>query len=93
LYDPDQFILYETRQRFYIISSNSSDSRHKITKIDRTSQDELLIVEDDALYSGKQMSAMLRMLEDGNRAQGGLGKARSFYGVAGEVLDTLSRSR
>jgi hypothetical protein len=39
------------------------------------------------------MSAMLRMLEDGNRAQGGLGKARSFYGVAGEVLDMLSRSR
>ena len=107
----NKFILYENRLRFYIVASNTSDSRHKIIKIDRTvssptpgstsslgpsnqggipETDEVLddpysvgVVEDDTLYSGKQMSAMLKMLEDGNKGNGGLGKARVFFGVAG----------
>lgn len=81
----NKFMLYENRQRFYIIASNASDSRHRIMKIDRTNQDGgLQIVEDEAEYTGKQMSAMLKMLDDGNRASGGLGKARLFFGIAGE---------
>ncbi|KAF8901184.1 SacI homology domain-containing protein [Gymnopilus junonius] len=85
----NKFILYENRQRFYIIASNASDSRHRIIKIDRTSlDDELNIVEDEVEYSGKQMSAMLKMLDDGNRASGGLGKARVFFGIAGFVRFT-----
>ena len=80
----NKFILYENKLRFYIVASNASDSRHKIVKLDRTAPgDELNVVEDDALYSGKQMTAMLKMLEDGNRANGGLGKPRVFFGVAG----------
>ncbi|KAH9834386.1 SacI homology domain-containing protein [Rhodofomes roseus] len=84
----NKFILYENRLRFYIVASNTSDSRHKIIKIDRTSQDELEVVEDEAVYSGKQMSAMLKMLEDGNRGSGGLGRARVFFGIAGFVQFT-----
>lgn len=79
----NKFVLYDNRLRFYIVTSNTSDSRHRIIKIDRTSQDELVVVEDEAIYSGKQMTAMLKMLEDGNKATGGLGKARVFFGVAG----------
>lgn len=80
----NKFILYENKLRFYIVASNTSDSRHKIIKIDRTSSlEELDVVEDDATYSGKQMSAMLKMLEDGNKGCGGLGKARVFFGIAG----------
>jgi phosphatidylinositol 3,5-bisphosphate 5-phosphatase len=80
----NKFILYENKLKFYIISSNASDSRHKIVKIDRTaSGDQLSVVEDDALYSGKQMTAMLKMLEDGNKANGGLGKPRVIFGIAG----------
>lgn len=81
----NKFILYENRLRFYIIASNAADSRHRIIKVDRTVQDELTIVEDEAEYSGKQMSAMLKMLDDGNKASGGLGKARVFFGIAGEL--------
>lgn len=81
----NKFLLYETKHRFYIVASNTSESRHRITKIDRTSQDELVIVEDESLYTGKQMGDMLKMLEDGNRAQGGLGKARAFFGIAGAL--------
>ncbi|KAM5532686.1 hypothetical protein V8D89_013655 [Ganoderma adspersum] len=84
----NKFILYENRLRFYIVASNTSDSRHRIIKIDRTSQDELTAVEDEAIYSGKQMSAMLKMLEDGNKHCGGLGKARVFFGVAGFIRFT-----
>jgi hypothetical protein len=82
----NKFILYENRLRYYIVASNTSDSRHRIIKVDRTSQDELAVVEDEAVYSGKQMSAMLKMLEDGNKSSGGLGKARVFFGIVGEHL-------
>ena len=84
----NKFILYENRGRFYIIASNTSDSRHRIVKIDRTTQDELIVVEDEAEYTGKQMSAMLKMLDDGNKPYGGLGKAKVFFGIAGEFRRT-----
>ena len=79
----NKFILYENRLRYFVIASNTTDSRHRIIKIDRTSQDELSVFEDEAVYTGKQMSAMLKMLEDGNKSSGGLGKARVFFGIAG----------
>jgi len=82
----NKFILYENRLRFFIIASNASDSRHRIIKIDRTSQEELNVVEDEVEYTGKQMSAMLKMLDDGNRASGGLGKAKVFFGIAGSLI-------
>ena len=82
----NRFILYENRLRFFIIASNASDSRHRIIKIDRTSHEELNIVEDEVEYTGKQMSAMLKMLDDGNRASGGLGKAKVFFGIAGILI-------
>ncbi|KAJ6606402.1 SacI homology domain-containing protein [Mycena vulgaris] len=84
----NKFILYENRLRFFIIASNTTDSRHRIIKVDRTSQEELIVVEDDSEYSGKQMSAMLKMLDDGNKSSGGLGKARVFFGIAGFIRFT-----
>ncbi|KDQ54485.1 hypothetical protein JAAARDRAFT_38159 [Jaapia argillacea MUCL 33604] len=84
----NKFILYENKLRFYIVASNTSDSRHRILKIDRTCQEDLVIVEDEAVYTGKQMSAMLKMLDDGNKGSGGLGKARVFFGIAGFIRFT-----
>jgi hypothetical protein len=52
-------------------------------KIDRTQDQELIVNHDDATYTGKQMNNMLKMLEDGNKASGGLGKPRTFFGIAG----------
>lgn len=88
----NKFILYENKLRFYIVASNTSDSRHKIIKIERMSQEEVIVVEDDALYSGKQMSAMLKMLDDGLKPSGGLGRARVFFGLAGKFNDLISKS-
>ncbi|EEB91620.1 hypothetical protein MPER_09994, partial [Moniliophthora perniciosa FA553] len=84
----NKFILYENRLRFFVIASNVADSRHRIIKIDRTAQDELAVVEDEAEYTGKQMSAMLKMLDDGNKSSGGLGKAKVFFGIAGFIRFT-----
>ncbi|KAF9266223.1 polyphosphoinositide phosphatase [Marasmius fiardii PR-910] len=84
----NKFILYENRLRFFAIASNTADSRHRIIKIDRTAQDELIVVEDEAEYSGKQMTAMLKMLDDGNKSSGGLGKAKVFFGIAGFIKFT-----
>lgn len=80
-----KFTLYENKLRFYIIASNASDSRHRIIKIDRTSQSDLQVVEDETDYSGKQMSAMLKMLDDGNKGSGGIGKDRLISGIAGRL--------
>ena len=79
----NKFILYENKARFYVVASNTSDSRHKILKIDRTSQEILNVHEDEMTYNGKQMSGILKMLEDGNRGSGGLGKARVIFGIVG----------
>ncbi|KAH7882226.1 SacI homology domain-containing protein [Phlebopus sp. FC_14] len=83
-----RFILYENRLRLYIVASSPSDSRHRIVKIDRTLQSDLNVVEDGTDYSGKQMNAMLRMLEDGNKGSGGIGKGRVIFGIAGFVQFT-----
>ena len=75
----NKFILYENRSRFYVVASNTSDSLHRIIKIDRTSQHELVVIEDEAVYTGRQMTAMLKMLEAGNKTSGGLGKPKVFF--------------
>ncbi|KAF8440057.1 polyphosphoinositide phosphatase [Boletus edulis BED1] len=84
----NKFTLYDNKLRFYIVASNASDSRHRIIKIDRTSQVDLEVVEDETDYSGKQMSAMLKMLDDGNKGSGGIGKDRVISGIAGFVRFT-----
>ncbi|THH08331.1 hypothetical protein EW146_g9035 [Bondarzewia mesenterica] len=86
----NKFILYENRLRFFIVASNTSDSYHRIVKVDRTSHEELEVIEDEAVYSGKQMTAMLKMLDDGNKACGGLGKPRVFFGIVGFIKFTAA---
>lgn len=86
-----KFLLYETKTRFYIVASNASDTRHKMLKVDRTpvlderGNPELVVSQDETVYTGKQMTGMLKMLEDGNKSSGGLGKPRTFFGIAGNV--------
>ena len=43
----------------------------------------VVVIEDEAVYTGRQMTAMLKMLEDGNKASGGLGKPKVFFGIIG----------
>ncbi|KAG8884546.1 phosphatidylinositol-3,5-bisphosphate 5-phosphatase [Tulasnella sp. 332] len=78
-----KFVLYENKRRFYIVSSDSTDALHRLLRIDRTSPSELDVVEDDMVYSSKQMEEVLKMIEEGNRGSGGLTKSQPFFGIAG----------
>ncbi|KZV63559.1 hypothetical protein PENSPDRAFT_589722 [Peniophora sp. CONT] len=77
----NRFLLYENKSRFYVVASNTIESLHRIVKIDRTSQEELNVVEDEAAYTGRQMTSMLKMIEEGNKLSGGLSKPKVFYGI------------
>ncbi|KAJ8502831.1 hypothetical protein ONZ45_g11400 [Pleurotus djamor] len=68
--------------------SSQSDTEGHVGDETLNSSYPLDIVEDDAEYTGKQMSAMLKMLDDGNRSSGGLGRARVFFGVVGFIRFT-----
>ena len=85
----NKFLLYENKSRFYVVASNTSESLHRIVKIDRTSQEELNVVEDEAVYTGRQMTSMLKMIEEGNKLSGGLSKPKVFYGVVGAYIPRL----
>ncbi len=52
-------------------------------KIDRTNQDQLDIEYNDITYTGRRMNEVTKMLEDGNKHTGGLGKPRVFFRIAG----------
>ncbi|KAH7091854.1 SacI homology domain-containing protein [Auriculariales sp. MPI-PUGE-AT-0066] len=85
-----KFTLYESKTRLFVVASNAGDTRHRLLRIDRTlvEQHELKAVDDGTMYTGKQLRAVLKMLEEGNRAGGGLGRSRSFFGIAGFIRFT-----
>lgn len=85
----NKYILYENRAKFFIVASNASETRHRILKIDRTTQDDLSIVEDATEYSGKYMNSTLKTLEEANRPFGGLGRGRVFFGLVGKCAINL----
>lgn len=71
----------------YYITASAGDT-HRVLKIDRTNAEELNVVEDATQYDDEQLELLLRMVEDGNRSQGGLNKVLDFYGVVGFVRFT-----
>jgi hypothetical protein len=52
-------------------------------KIDRTTQNELNLVEDEMVYSERQVQDLLRMLEEVHKNSGGLTRAGVFFGIVG----------
>lgn len=83
---PSKFVLYENKRKFFIVSSDSTDTLHRLLQVDRTSQSDLRVVEDDVIYTTRQMDDLLKMLEEGNRGTGGgLTKSQPFFGIAGKL--------
>lgn len=74
------------RSRYYITAS--AGNTHRVLKIDRTDAEELNVVEDATHYDAEQLDLLLRMVEDGNKSQGGLNKVMDFYGIVGFVRFT-----
>ncbi|KDQ17280.1 hypothetical protein BOTBODRAFT_105836 [Botryobasidium botryosum FD-172 SS1] len=84
----NKFTLYENKRRFYIVASNTCDTHFRMLKIDRTVQDELVVIEDSVVYSDRQMKEVMKMLEEGSKPSGGLTKSQVFYGIAGFIRFT-----
>ncbi|EJD51558.1 hypothetical protein AURDEDRAFT_181831 [Auricularia subglabra TFB-10046 SS5] len=86
----NKFVLYENKTRLFVVASNVADTRHRLLRIDRTLPDQqtLKAIDDGTVYTGRQLRGVLKMLEEGNRSGGGLGRARTFYGIAGFVRFT-----
>jgi hypothetical protein len=66
-------------RRFYITASTANS--HRVLKIDRTDPTQLSVTEDGTTYDDAQLDLLLRMVQDGNKSQGGLEKVLEFQCV------------
>jgi hypothetical protein len=73
-------------QRFYVVASNQSDTRHRILKIDRMAEanEPLAVTEDATIYSERELHDLIGMIKEGNKGTGGFSTACDrFYGIIG----------
>lgn len=82
----NKFVLYENKRKLYVVATGASDSRYRMLRIDRTSPEDLLVTEDEAMYTERQIRDILRMIENGNKVSGGLNKVQEFHGIVGKKL-------
>lgn len=75
-----KFTLYETRTRFFIVGTNVTEDTYRILKVDRMDPLVLTVTDDAHEYSKCEMTALLKMLDEGNA---GLEKVQHFVGIAG----------
>lgn len=61
----------------------STSNTHRVLKIDRTDPTTLSVTEDGTIYDDAQLDLLLRMVQDGNKSQGGLEKVLEFQYVPG----------
>ncbi|KAF8704649.1 SacI homology domain, partial [Rhizoctonia solani] len=84
----NKFVLYENKRKLYVVATGASDSRYRMLRIDRAASEELVVTEDEAVYTEREIADILRMLEDGNKVSGGLNKVQEFHGIVGFVRFT-----
>ncbi|KAI8058923.1 SacI homology domain-containing protein [Gilbertella persicaria] len=84
-----QFQLYETKTRYYLVGTNEAKQRYRVLQIHRTNPTELVVIEDDVLYTEQEKTRLLKMIEDGNLSVGGLQlSSMRIYGIVGFVRFT-----
>ncbi|KAL9559694.1 hypothetical protein MBANPS3_000317 [Mucor bainieri] len=84
-----QFQLYETKTRYYLVGTNQARQKYRVLQIHRTNPRELVVIEDDVLYTEYEKSRLLKMIEDGNLSVGGLQlSSMRIYGIVGFVKFT-----
>ena len=84
-----KFSLYETASRYYLVGGDIVDRKYRILKIDRTSESgELNVVEDDIIYTKKEMNQLLNAIDEGNKVSGGLKLKCSTWGLLGFIRFT-----
>ncbi|CAI0401975.1 unnamed protein product [Linum tenue] len=80
-----KFRLYETRSKFYMIGRDKGRTCWRVLKIDRLDPSELNIREGSTTYTESECSDLLRRINEGNKATGGLKFLTICYGIVGFV--------
>ncbi|KAL9124287.1 MAG: hypothetical protein Q9217_006373, partial [Psora testacea] len=84
-----RFSLYETATRFYLVGGDIVDRRFRILKVDRSSgTGDLSVSEDDVVYNKKERNQLLKAVDHGNKASGGLKLKCSTWGLLGFISFT-----
>jgi len=84
-----KFSLYETAMRYYLVGADVMDRRFRILKIDRMAEPgNLIIAEDEIVYTKKEMSQLLNAIDDGNKSTGGMKLKCSTWGLLGFIRFT-----
>lgn len=84
-----KFSLYETTSRYYLVGGDITDRKFRILKIDRTADSgDLIVAEDEIVYTKKEMNQLLNAVDDGNRVSGGLRLKCSTWGLLGFIRFT-----
>lgn len=85
----EKFWLYETNTMYYLVGFDMLETDFRMLKINRTrstAQDLSEIVYEDPLsYTRSEVGEILEMVNEGNRASGGLVKVCTAYGLVGFV--------
>jgi len=84
-----KFSLYETQARYYLVGGDSRDQQFRMLKIDRTcGPGHMNIVEDEIVYTKREMNELLTAIDHGNRAAGGMKLRGNTWGVLGFIRFT-----
>ena len=70
------------------MGTNRTRNRFRVLKIDRTLPNDLAITEDPKIYNAQEIALMKEMIDQGNRASGGMKMVCSACGILGTVEPT-----
>ncbi|KAG0615581.1 hypothetical protein M758_5G052900 [Ceratodon purpureus] len=84
-YSLENFTLYETRARYYLVGRDKKKQHWQVLKIDRTEAAELNLVEDPVIYTEAECKRLLNRVAEGNKPTGGLQLVTKAYGIVGFI--------
>lgn len=83
----ERFVLYETTSHLYVTASDKLETQYRVLKIDRRVTNPAFLAdicqEDPVVYTPIDMIEMLDMINEGNRAGGGLRLIAKGWGIVG----------
>jgi|MDSY01.2.fsa_nt_gb hypothetical protein len=85
----EKFIVYETHDFLYVVGCDKRQTEYRILKlhrvVDQPQSLEEILTEDDTLYSERELKDILKQIDEGNKARGGLVRLNTGYGILGFV--------
>ncbi|RMZ91892.1 hypothetical protein DV736_g842, partial [Chaetothyriales sp. CBS 134916] len=84
-----KFQIWETTNYYYILGADLLETAWRILKIDRTVEPgELNIIEEDVVYTRKETNQIIRAIDEGNQATGGIRLKDTCWGILGFIKFT-----